>query len=782
MMASVENVYTSCSCNRTPHSVDWGVNDLVCFGTSHAVAIYSPKSRVAVTRTLYSHKSRVNSVRWIRKYDGSAETEFISCSCDRTAVIWTQNANCDFIPTAVLEGHEDSITVVDGIYMSSCVDDRMTTPRQLLAVTGSIDSNIKVWMREKGETQLNCYQTINLGRGFSLCVHLAHLFESTDILLLCATDDSKVHMYVSNLKDKFMKVHSLMGHEDWVRALDITKYDSSRLLIATGSQDSMIRLWQLTVRDSATKEQTLSLNEDIQPEKEEFCVKGKTFAVTMESVLTGHDGWIYSVCWHVSNGDCTAVKLLSASLDKSIIVWSPDPQTGLWLENMRVGDMGGNTLGFYGGMFSPDGLSILGHGYQGSFHLWTLCPDNKVWEPKVTVGGHFEEVVDLQWEPGGRYVLSVSKDQTTRLHAPWVHGNNKVTWHEIARPQIHGFDMSCIAILSLNKFASGAEEKVIRAFQAPNNFLENFQRLCKVELSGLKPVNTPRGASVPALGLSNKAVYEDEELPTERHVKDEFPAAYFVPLELKEPPTEEHLMQNTLWPEIQKLYGHGYEIFSLAAHPSGSLLASACKATNVEHAAIILWNTSSWQQQQSLISHQLTVTQLSFSPDGKYLLSVSRDRLWTLFQDSETGFELISKTNNKTGLHSRIIWTCAWSADSKYFATGSRDGKLCIWKPEIGEPKNMCVLELKGTSITAVAFQPNTSDQKYLLAIGLETGDIILYCWFLTSAVLEKVHQLDRNNAHHLAVKRVAFHPLDGSLLASCGVDCCVKIYKLCEC
>ena len=44
-----------------------------------------------------------------------------------------------------------------------------------------------------------------------------------------------------------------------------------------------------------------------------------------------------------------------------------------------------------------------------------------------------------------------------------------------------------------------------------------------------------------------------------------------------EPPSEEHLLQNTLWPEVQKLYGHGYEIFSLACDRQGKVLASSCK-------------------------------------------------------------------------------------------------------------------------------------------------------------------------------------------------------------
>lgn len=47
------------------------------------------------------------------------------------------------------------------------------------------------------------------------------------------------------------------------------------------------------------------------------------------------------------------------------------------------------------------------------------------------------------------------------------------------------------------------------------------------------------------------------------------------------PPTEEMLIQNTLWPEVQKLYGHPYEVFTVAANNSGTLIASACKVRNM---------------------------------------------------------------------------------------------------------------------------------------------------------------------------------------------------------
>lgn len=164
-------------------------------------------------------------------------------------------------------------------------------------------------------------------------------------------------------------------------------------------------------------------------------------------------------------------------------------------------------------------------------------------------------------------------------------------------------------MISRYKYASGAEEKVIRVFEAPTNFVENFKRICGVDVGDNEEIKVPKGASVPSLGLSNKAVYKSNNVnDVKTNNKDPYPEeSHFTAVELNgncvlfqlnffavsvkilEPPTEEALIQNTLWPEIQKLYGHGYEIYSLAASPDGQLIASACKATNVEHAAILLW-------------------------------------------------------------------------------------------------------------------------------------------------------------------------------------------------
>lgn len=40
---TLETCYISSGCNRTPLSVDWGENNLVCYGSRNAVMIYKPE-------------------------------------------------------------------------------------------------------------------------------------------------------------------------------------------------------------------------------------------------------------------------------------------------------------------------------------------------------------------------------------------------------------------------------------------------------------------------------------------------------------------------------------------------------------------------------------------------------------------------------------------------------------------------------------------------------------------------------------------------------------------
>ncbi len=161
--------------------------------------------------------------------------------------------------------------------------------------------------------------------------------------------------------------------------------------------------------------------------------------------------------------------------------------------------------------------------------------------------------------------------------------------------------------------------------------------------------------------------------------------------------------------------------------------------------------SKSFKQICALKGHDLTVVQMKFSNSSKYLLSVSRDRSWKLFRhnllaDSATSdkmYELVRGIGTKNDYHTRIIWSCDWSHDDKYFITTSRDKRACIWYGSIDEQANERdelyskpiifktekYLELQD-SITACSFAPEfTTDGKYLIAFGLDNGKIFLYSW-----------------------------------------------------
>ncbi|EDW01131.1 probable elongator complex protein 2 [Drosophila grimshawi] len=800
----VTNLYTSVACNRTTECADWGPGGLIAYGACNAVAVLDPRyngNSAKILFTLVEHTKRVNTVKWLDEY------QLISGADDGNAVLW-QLDDLGAEKRLLLKGHESGVNAVDGV--------RRPTGVWLLA-TAAADNSIKVWQMQPNN-DISCLQTIQLAGGFCFSLRLKLLPKSEQVFLAFSSDDETVSLYAEQLEvansetsaSRFELVHKLSGHEDWVRALDFV-YDGDDMLLASGSQDNFIRLWRIAPRsEQQVCENRMDILDFSAADSGEIRVEEKIvqvgkqswYAVSLESVLYGHEGWIYGVHWH-KNAD-EELRLLSASIDKTVIVWAPTEE-GVWLEQVRVGEVGGNSMGFFGGKFAHDGRSIMAHSYQGGFHIWNQSEEpqqQQLWTPNVIVGGHYGQVRDLAWEHEGAYLMTVSADQTTRLHAPWLQANKSTTWHELARPQVHGYDMQTLALLSRYKFASGAEEKIVRTFQAPANFIENFRHISGLQQDAAGDAlldSLPKGASVPSLGLSNKAVYKVEtESEKNSTAKNEYPDNYFVPITLQTPPQEETLMQNTLWPELQKLYGHGYELYALAATPDGQLLASTCRASNAEHAQIIIWNTANWKQLQKLSGHQLTVTQLRFSPDARYLLSVSRDRRWSLYERQQieeplSNYALVANSDKSNGVHTRIIWSCDWSHDGKYFATSSRDGKVVAWtKSEQATEQSAATsslngwqaagtLELKNESITAISFAQRCLDEQaqiYLLALGTESGIIKIYQF--THGKWQLRCDLNKDSAHHLTVKRLQFRPGQLQLqLASCGEDHLVRIYDI---
>ncbi|KAG8442531.1 hypothetical protein GDO86_011361 [Hymenochirus boettgeri] len=701
--STVELSHAAFSANRCPGCVSWSRGGLLACGTCHSIALYDPQKKI-VESFLNGHTGRVNCVCWIQKKDCSNETELVSGGSDKRIIIWNIKKH-QFEQPIVLEGHLEAVCAIHAVYARGSED-------TVLIASASSDSTVRLWLRKN--TTSECIQTLSFKNGFVLDLCISFLPGSSVPILACGADDSLVHLYVMQ-NEQFQKKQVLHGHEDWVRGVE----------------------WAVIGMEI-------------------------TYAVTLETVLAGHENTVYAVHWQSSfcqDGSIVQpMSLLSASMDKTMILWEPDEESGVWLEQVRVGEVGGNTLGFLGCQFSPDKSMILSHAFHGALHLWSHSSTKQnEWFPSVVISGHFNSVQGLRWDPEGEFVITVGADQTTRLFCPW-----------------------------------------------------------KRKGESQEDTSLPEGATVPALGLSNKAVFHGELFTKPIHeegkfssVSEQYSQPYFQPLNLKEPPTEDHLLQNTLWPEVQKLYGHGYELFSVACNHGKTIIASACKASKREHAAIILWSTTSWKQLQNLSYHNLTVTQMAFSPNDKFLLAVSRDRKWSLWKKQEgfpeqSDFILYAHTDKNTSEHTRIIWTCDWTPDSKYFVTGSRDKKVIVWGDcqlsatnEKNNPKSFrpCSSLLDaGDSVTAVSVSRVLAlDGSYIVAVGLDCGKILLYKWKHSKPLDDwsKCLDMDQRLSHTLTVKQLCWRSFPGRAghndmdnedwiqLASSGADHCVKIFDV---
>ncbi|KAK4056653.1 Elongator subunit elp2 [Microbotryomycetes sp. JL221] len=615
----------------------------------------------------------------------------------------------------------------------------------------------------------------------------------------------------------------------------LSSYDvePGQVFLASGSQDNYVRLWRFSRVSHVSQNQTRGVDatlealelaladtsvmtddqDDGQPQEQdteqsndngsgELRVKSHdfvvdndgTFSCAIEAVLLGHDSWVTGLHWAPKPMDSTCqdvrpLRLLSSSSDRSMILWLPSKTTTmtsgsttrigsktistLWTSQHRFGEFSSTTnLGFFGALWGKQGQMVLANGWGGSWHVWKSdtnfdqqsdqIQDSTIqeWYPLVATGGHFAEVNDVKWDRQGNYLLSTGNDMTTRLHAPWkrtsTNDTSIETWH-------------------------GADEKLVRVFDTPKVVVKMLKELSEIDLG--QETDRPMAANVPPLGLSNRAIADSTEVEALGNSIEMDPVTgTSLPLNFNvesHPPFEEQLLGSTLWPETEKLYGHGFEIVSVAVAHGTSLLASVCKATSTEHAVVRLYDTSTWRQiGQPLKGHSLTITSIKFSSDDKYLVSVSRDRSWQLYERRQDGYELVG--SNKT--HTRIIWDVCWAKDDSFFATASRDKTVKFWKVENSSTIN-CVSTIHLTeSVTSIA--STILNNRHVVAIGLENGLIQLFTCSIDSSLeqWQLEHVLDSTVAHVRTVTALDFCPreFDNMIrLASSSEDRSVRIFDI---
>lgn len=717
----------------------------------------------------------VKAVKFLSYSPADGLSYLVSGSDDKALKLWSLNLK---------EGRYSCVqTVQDHAAAINCIatlpQTRATSSRCIFA-SGAADATVRIWELSAGKISL--LQTIKTSPKFlPLAVALHPLSQAQDsyVLAVAGTRDI-IQIFVAEPTTSnpvFNLAATLTGHEGWIRSLDFTvetASPTSDILLASASQDKYIRLWRLhqgsalPAAPAAGSDPSLGAylpGKSPSNKAHRFKSASADYSVTFEALLLGHEDWIYTAKWHRHQRGSSPssppdkLELLSASADNSLSVWEADPASGIWITSARLGEISrekgattatGSIGGFWTGLWAPDGSSVATLGRTGSWRRWDReegGSDSSRWVPGLAVSGHTRAVTGLAWARDGRYLLSTSSDQTTRQHAEWVvvgegedgrkREREKTTWHEMSRPQIHGYDLNCIDSLPNDSFVSGADEKLMRVFSAPKAVARLVSRLTGQDASEAALEALPaEAADIPVLGLSNKAAVDEDQATAPDDADADVPPpprAATSQLDTLHPPLEDLLSRATLWPETEKLYGHGYELSCLAASHSGALVASACRASSVNHAVVRLFETARWTEvRPPLAAHALTATRVRFAPDDAMLLSVGRDRQWVVWErrrkdpGEEGGYELFQ--NDAKG-HSRMILDAAWAPlmgeGPRVFATAGRDKTVKIWVRRGGGKFVLGKAVPFDAPVTAVDFLTRTGrNGELVLAVGTEAGRI----------------------------------------------------------
>lgn len=723
---SLQTLFTTAGCSAEPNVLDIGPDGLLAYASGPNLLLYFSDTSMLLdsgSAVAPIHAVRILSVNNRSKYivaaNGEGRIFWWSAHGSPLGAVTIANASINYL-THLFVGEQDEEFLL-------CFSD--TLGRIYVSKLSELTMSL--------EPQLS----VDNGQGRKVISLALQRIGTNTVIYAGLSDNRLVVIHQSKM------CLSLPGHTNWINSIDALVIDQD-LFILTGSSDRTIRVWR--VSEGPCQGPSASALLELVPSRNDFYVDGRSYSVTCESIIYGHEGMIRSVRWAAGPAESPAGKMMiSASADGTIILWRETLSMG-WVTEARVGNIAGiNTSGgFFSGIFSHDGNGkrrIIGHVASGSIMEWLRDDSTLIFLPRPPLEtGHFLEVKSCDWSRCGHYVITAGLDRTTRIWGSSVGGK----WREIARPQIHGYELVMVRSLPDGRFLSAGDEKILRAFVAPKSFWRRAALFLGTEVTGPSEEETgDQIVSIPALGLSNK-ISNDEHETRQR----------IIPLEssLSQAPTEPDLIQHTLWLETDKLYGHGLELYALAVSNSGRLAASASKATTPEDAGIRLWSRQdddTWRLlPRTINAHSLTVVSIAFCPQDKLLLAVSRDRHWSLTRIEDPMDPKIEIVHEA---HTRIIWCAAWGLCGQTFFTGSRDRTLKTWEQSKDGTwgERVAARMTLEHAVTALAMHSVLG----LLAVGLEDGTMSVY-----ATKNDRIPQLaHRIKAHSSTINDIRWHPTD---------------------
>ncbi|XP_057597284.1 apoptotic protease-activating factor 1 isoform X2 [Hippopotamus amphibius kiboko] len=549
---------------------------------------------------------------------------------------WINKKNIKNLSRLVVRPHTDAV------YHACFSEDG-----QRIASCGA-DKTLQVFKAETGEKLLE----IKAHEDEVLCC----AFSADDRFIATCSVDKKVKIWNSVTGEL---VYTYDEHSEQVNCCHFTN-SSNHLLLATGSNDYFLKLWDLNQKEcrntmfghtNAVSHCRFSPDDKLLAS---CSADGtvKLFDIHTSSLLaeihTGHHSTI-QYCDFSPDNHLAVVALSQYSVE----LWNMD-------SCLKVADCRGHLSWVHCVMFSPDGSSFLTSSDDQTIRLWET---KKVCKNSAIV---LKQEIDVVFQENEVMVLAV--DNIRRLQL--INGNTGQIDY-LTEAQVS----CCCLNPHLQHLAFGGEDGAIQILELLNNRI--FQ-------SRIGHKNTVRHIQFTADGKTLISSSDDSAIQIWNWQSEEY--------------------------EYVSLQAHQETVKDFRLLKNSRLLSWSFDGT------VKVWNIITGRIEKDFVCHQDTVLSCDISPDATKFSSTSADKTAKIWS-----FELLSPLHELRG-HKGCVRCSAFSVDSTLLATGDDNGEIRIWNVSNGELLHLCApisveegAATHGGWVTDLCFSP---DSKMLVSAG----------------------------------------------------------------